>query len=105
MKRDFYIASSRGPVTPDPCSEIMLRCSGSSHHFAAPHPPRVKVLLGPRQKLSAGPCVSLPCVQVPDPGREKLEELGGGIFARIGQDRRDGVGVTEGQCVHSGVKE
>jgi hypothetical protein len=47
----------------------------------------VKVLLRPRQKWSAGSCVSLPCVQVTDPGREKLEELGGGVFARIGQDR------------------
>jgi hypothetical protein len=56
----------------------------------------IKVLLGPCQKLSAGPCVSLPCVQVPDPGREKLEELGGGIFARVGQDRRNGVGVAQG---------
>jgi hypothetical protein len=27
------------------------------------------------------------------------------VFARIGQDRGYGVGVTEGQCVHSGVKE
>jgi hypothetical protein len=27
------------PPTPGPCSVIMLRCSGSSHHFAAP-PPR-----------------------------------------------------------------
>ena len=38
-------------------------------------------------------------------GREKLEELGGGVFARVGQDRWHGVGVAEGQCVHSGVKE
>ena len=65
----------------------------------------VKVLLGPRQKLSAGSCVSLPWVQVPDPGREKLEELRSGVFARIGQDRWDRMGVTEGQWVHSGVKE
>jgi len=43
------------------------------------------VIFGPRQKLSTGPCVSLPCVQVPDPGREKLEELRSGVFARIGQ--------------------
>src|ERR1700730_7813274 len=40
----------------------------------------IKVLLGPRQKLSAGSCVSLPCVQVPDPGREKLEELGVALY-------------------------
>ena len=65
----------------------------------------VKVLLGPRQKLSAGSGVSLTGVQVPDPGREKLEELGGSVFARIGQDRGDSVSVAQGQCVHSGVKE
>ena len=56
----------------------------------------VKVLLRPRQKLSASPCVSLPGVQVPDPGREKLEELGGSVFARVGQDRGNGVGVAQG---------
>jgi hypothetical protein len=65
----------------------------------------VKVLFGPRKKLRTGQCVSLARVQVPDPGREKLEELGGGVFARIGQDRWDGVGVAQGQFVHSGVKE
>jgi hypothetical protein len=32
----------------------------------------IDVILRPRQKLSAGPCVSLAGVQVPDPGREKL---------------------------------
>ena len=64
----------------------------------------VKVLLGPGQKLSTGSCVSLPGIKVPDPGRENLKELGCGVFARIGQDRRNGVGVAEGQCVHSGVK-
>ena len=56
----------------------------------------VNVLLGPRQKLSAGPCVSLARVQVPDPGREKLEELGCGVFARVGQDRRARCGRGEG---------
>jgi hypothetical protein len=65
----------------------------------------VKVLLGPRQKLSAGPCVSFARVQVPDPSREKFEELGGGIFAGVGQDRWDRVSVAQGRCVHSGVKE
>jgi hypothetical protein len=64
----------------------------------------VKVLLRPRQKLSAGSCVSLTCVQVADPGREKLEKLGGGVFARVGQDRWDRVGMAEGQYVHSAVK-
>jgi hypothetical protein len=63
------------------------------------------VILRPRQKLSAGPCVRFAGVQVPDPGREKLEELGRGVFARIGQDRWNCVRVAEGQCVHSGVKE
>ena len=56
----------------------------------------VKVLLGPRQKLSAGPCVSFADIQVSDPGREKFEELGSSVFARIGQDRGHGVGVAEG---------
>ena len=56
----------------------------------------VKVLLGPRQKLSTGPCVSFAGVQVPDPGREKLEELCCGVFAGVGQDCRNGVGVAEG---------
>jgi hypothetical protein len=56
----------------------------------------VKVLLGPRQKLSAGPCVSFAGVQVPDPGREKLEELRSGVFAGVGQDRAHGVRVTQG---------
>ena len=63
------------------------------------------VILGPRQKLSTSPSVSLPCVPIPDPGREKLKELGGGVFAGVGQDRGHGVRVAEGQCVHSGVKE
>ena len=65
----------------------------------------VKVLLRPRQKLSAGPCVSLARVQVPNPGREKLEKLASGVFAGVGQDRGHGVGVAKDQCVHSGVKE
>jgi hypothetical protein len=60
----------------------------------------VKVLLGPRQKLSTGTCVSFAGVQIPDPGRKKLEELCSGVFARIRQDRGHGVGVAEGQCVH-----
>jgi hypothetical protein len=55
----------------------------------------VKMLLGPRQKLSAGPCVSFAGVQVPDPGCEKLEELGSGVFARVGQNGRYGMGVAE----------
>jgi len=46
----------------------------------------INVLLGPRQKLSAGTCVSFAGVQVPDPGREKLEELGSGVFAGVRQD-------------------
>jgi hypothetical protein len=59
-------------------------------------PDVIDVVLGPRQKLGTGPCVSLPGVQVPNPGREKLEELRGGVFARIGQDRGHSVGVAEG---------
>ena len=55
-------------------------------------PDVINVILRPRQKLSAGPCVSLACVQVSDPGREKLEEFGGGIFARVGQNGRYGMG-------------
>jgi hypothetical protein len=43
-------------------------------------------------------------VQVPGTGREKLEELGGGVFARVGQDRRHGVSVAKGQCVILGSK-
>jgi len=35
-------------------------------------PDVIDVILRPRQKFSAGRCVSLSCVQVPDPGREKL---------------------------------
>src|SRR5271165_5520027 len=65
----------------------------------------INVLLGPRQKLSAGPCIRFAGVQVPDPGREKLEELGSGVFARVGQNGRHGMSVAEGQCVHSGVKQ
>ena len=59
----------------------------------------VNVLLGPRQKLSAGPCVRFAGVQVPDPGREKLEELGRGVFARVGQDRRHGLSVANGEGI------
>ena len=58
-----------------------------------------------RVSLCAGPCVSFAGVQVPDPGREKLEELRSGVFARISQDRGHSVSVAQGQCVHSGVKE
>ena len=65
----------------------------------------IDVILRPRQKLSKSSGVSLPGVQVPDPGREKLEELGGGVSAGVGQDRGHGVGVAKDQCVHSGVKE
>ena len=68
-------------------------------------PKILNVPFAPRQKLSAGPCVRFTRVQVPDPGREKLEELGRRVFAGVGQDRGHGVGVAEGQCVHSGVKE
>jgi hypothetical protein len=40
-------------------------------------------------------------VQVPGPGpgSEKLEELGGGVFARVGQNRRNGVGMAEGHAL------
>jgi hypothetical protein len=50
--------------------------------------------------VNAGPCLSLPGVQVqvPGPGSEKLEELGGGVFARVGQNRRNGVGIAEGHA-------
>jgi hypothetical protein len=40
-----------------------------------------------------------------DPGREKLKEPGRGVLAGVGQDRRNDIGVAEGQGVHSGVKE
>ena len=40
MKRDFYICELAWTPHPEPCSEIMLRCSDPSHQFAAPHPPR-----------------------------------------------------------------
>jgi hypothetical protein len=62
----------------------------------------VNVQLRPRQKLSAGPCVSLPCVQVPNTGREKLEELGSGVFTRIGQDRGARYGRGEGSIRSTG---
>ena len=48
-------------------------------------PDVIDVILRPRQKLSKSSGVSLPGVQVPDPGREKLEKHGGGVFARIVQ--------------------
>jgi hypothetical protein len=56
----------------------------------------VNVMFGPRQKLSAGSCVSFAGIKISNPGREKLEELRRGVFARIGQDRRNGVRVAEG---------
>jgi len=40
MKRDFYIYELAWTPHPEPCSDIMLRCSGSSHHFAALTSPR-----------------------------------------------------------------
>src|ERR1700676_918792 len=67
----------------------------------APDIPQIDSAARTTPKLSAGPCVSFAGVQVPDPGREKLEELGGGVFAGVGQDRGHGVGGAQGQCVHS----
>ena len=48
------------------------------------------------QKLAASPGLRFTRVQVPDPGREKLEELGCCVLASIGQDGRNGVCVAEG---------
>ena len=60
-------------------------------------PDVIDVTLGPRQKLSASPCVSFAGIKVSNPRREELEEFCSGVFAGVRQDRRNSVGVAKGQ--------
>jgi len=59
-------------------------------------PEIVNVLFTPGQKLAAGASVSFAGIQVPDPGREKFQELRCRVLAGVGQDRRNGMSVAEG---------
>ena len=59
-------------------------------------PKVINVILAPGKKLSTGPSVRFARVQVPDPGREKFEELGRRLSAGVGQNGRYGVGVAKG---------
>jgi hypothetical protein len=47
-------------------------------------PKIINVILAPGKKLSTGASVSFARVQVPDPGREKFQELGRRVLAGVG---------------------
>jgi hypothetical protein len=58
-------------------------------------PKIINVLLAPGQKLAAGASVSFASIQVPDPGCEKLEELGCRLSAGVGENRWNGMRVAQ----------
>src|SRR5262245_876348 len=55
---------------PWPCSEIMLRCGGSSHHFAAPGPPGEHSAKPESSRLSGSPGSKPP----PDVGKRQKKK-------------------------------
>jgi len=59
-------------------------------------PKIVNMILAPGQKLAAGASVRFASVQVPDPGREKFQELGRRVLAGVGENCWNGMRVAQG---------
>jgi hypothetical protein len=66
------------------------------HVHRGDQPQIVHVLFALGQKLTARAGVGFARIGVPDPGCEKLEELGRGVFAGVSQNRRNDVRVADG---------